>query len=82
MKIFISYSWTISEWLNILMEKLKEKIKNKGMEIEFIWDKTHLKPGNNMHYFMENSIREADKVFYFVMILILKKLMKGIKVWE
>ena len=65
MKIFISYSWEISEWLNILMEKLKEKIKNKGMEIEFIWDKTHLKPGNNMHYFMENSIREADKVFLF-----------------
>ena len=65
MKIFISYSWGIEKWIEILMNELKEKIKQEELDIEFIWDKTHLKFGQDMNYFMENSIREADKVFIF-----------------
>lgn len=65
MKIFISYSWGIEEWIETLMNELKEKIKQEELNIEFIWDKTHLKFGQDMNYFMENSIREADKVLIF-----------------
>ena len=65
MKIFISYSWGIEEWIETLMNELKEKIKQEELDIEFIWDKTHLKFGQDMNYFMENSIREADKVLIF-----------------
>ena len=65
MKIFISYSHGIKNWIETLMNELKEKIKQKGLDIEFIWDKTHLKFGQDMNYFMENSIREADKVLIF-----------------
>lgn len=34
-------------------------------DIEFIIDITHLKPGYDMNYFMENSVKEADKVLIF-----------------
>ena len=47
------------------MNELKEKIKQEELDIEFIWDETHLKYGQDMNYFMENSIRAADKVLIF-----------------
>ena len=65
MKIFVSYSQKIDTWITKLINGLKNKIKKDNLNIEIIWDKTHLKLGNNMHFFMENSIREADKVFIF-----------------
>lgn len=65
MKIFVSYSQKIDTWITKLISGLKNKIKKDNLNIEIIWDKTHLKLGNNMHFFMENSIREADKVFIF-----------------
>ena len=65
MKIFVSYSQEIGDWIEELINGLKNKIENNNLDIEIIWDKTHLKLGYNMHFFMENSIREADKVFIF-----------------
>lgn len=65
MKIFVSYSQEIGDWIAELISGLKNKIENNNLDIEIIWDKTHLKFGYNMHFFMENSIREADKVFIF-----------------
>lgn len=65
MKIFVSYSQEIGNWIAELISGLKNKIENDNLDIEIIWDKTHLKLGYNMHFFMENSIKEADKVFIF-----------------
>lgn len=65
MKIFVSYSQEIKDWITKLITELKNKIKNDNLDVEIIWDETHLKLGHNMHFFMENSIKEADKVFIF-----------------
>lgn len=56
-KIFISYCWgQYDEFVEILATKILDRY-------EVIFDKWEIKHGNNMDFFMENSIREADKVF-------------------
>lgn len=56
-KVFISYCWNQYE---TFVESLAIKLLDK---YDVIFDKWEIKPGHNMDFFMENSIREAEKVF-------------------
>lgn len=59
-KVFISYSWTKQETVGYVVELAK---KLSGYEeVEIVLDQIDLKPGNDMNYFMETSVKEADKV--------------------
>jgi hypothetical protein len=56
-KVFISYCWDkYDSFVEILATKLLHKY-------DVIFDKWEIKYGHNMDFFMENSIREAEKVF-------------------
>ena len=56
-KVFISYCW---EQYDKFVEALATKLLSN---YDVIFDKWEIKHGHNMDYFMENSIREAEKVF-------------------
>lgn len=56
-KVFISYCW---KRYDEFVEKLATKLLDN---YDVIFDKWEIKHGHNMDYFMENSIRNADKVF-------------------
>jgi TIR domain len=58
-RVFISYSWEgdkHEEWVWALAERLQ----SNGIQI--IFDRWHLKPGQNKGYFMERAIAESDFV--------------------
>jgi hypothetical protein len=56
-KVFLSYCWNqYDEFVESLAIKLLDRY-------DVIFDKWVMKHGHNMDYFMENSIREAEKVF-------------------
>ena len=58
-KVFISYSWdneTHQEWVL----KLAKKLCENGVDVFF--DKYDLRAGRDMNHFMENSVRESDRV--------------------
>ncbi|WP_066505285.1 toll/interleukin-1 receptor domain-containing protein [Abyssisolibacter fermentans] len=56
-KVFLSYCWNrYDKFVEILATKLLTKY-------DVVFDKWEMKHGYNMDFFMENSIREADKVF-------------------
>lgn len=59
-KVFISYSWSKKETEDYVVE-LAKKLASYG-EVEIILDKTALKVGHKMDYFMETSVKIADKV--------------------
>lgn len=55
-KVFISYCWErYDKWVESLATILLQKY-------DVIFDKWEIKHGNNLDYFMENSIRTVDKV--------------------
>ncbi|MBW9158024.1 toll/interleukin-1 receptor domain-containing protein [Clostridium tagluense] len=56
-KVFISYCW---DKYDTFVESLATKLLD---EYDVIFDKWEIKHGYNMDFFMENSIREAEKVF-------------------
>ncbi|WP_307903880.1 toll/interleukin-1 receptor domain-containing protein [Haliovirga abyssi] len=56
-KIFLSYCW---ERYDQLVIDLATKLSSK---YDVILDKWEIRPGHNIDSFMENSIREAEKVF-------------------
>ncbi|AFZ89526.1 toll/interleukin-1 receptor domain-containing protein [Bacillus velezensis] len=59
-KVFISYSWSSEahkQWVLDLANRLEAK---SGVEV--ILDRWHLKIGHDRYKFMEESIRQADKV--------------------
>ena len=58
-KVFISYSWT-SEAYKERVLKLAEQLVNDGVDV--IIDRWDLRPGQDMYAFMEQSIKEAEKV--------------------
>ena len=58
-KVFISYSWT-SEAYKERVLKLAERLVNDGVDV--IFDRWNLRPGQDMYAFMEQSIRDAEKV--------------------
>lgn len=59
-KVFISYSWSKQETVDYVIE-LAKKLSGYG-EVKIILDRIDLKPGHDMNYFMETSVKEADKV--------------------
>lgn len=59
-KIFISYSWDSNQhkaWVKKLADKLTQR---RGVHV--ILDQYDLKIGSNMNHFMENALKEAEKV--------------------
>lgn len=59
-KVFISYSWdseTHKDWVLNLAKRLRE---HGGVDV--ILDRFYLRPGVSVPYFVETSIRDADKV--------------------
>jgi len=56
-KVFISYCWN---QYDRFVESLAIKLLDK---YDVIFDKWEIKHGHNMDFFMENSIRKAEKVF-------------------
>jgi len=56
-KVFLSYCWN---QYDVFVESLATKLLDK---YDVIFDKWEIKHGYNMDFFMENSIREAEKVF-------------------
>ena len=56
-KVFISYCWN---QYDTFVESLATKLLDR---YDVIFDKWEMKHGHNMDFFMENSIREAEKVF-------------------
>lgn len=59
-KVFISYSWSKKE-TEIYVVELAKKLARYG-EVDIILDKIALKVGHKMDYFMETSVKTADKV--------------------
>jgi hypothetical protein len=59
-KIFISYSWDGQEHQDWVLKLAKDLISKYGIEV--ILDQFDLNAGNEMTFFMENAIAEADKV--------------------
>ena len=58
-KVFISYSWTSEAYKDRVL-KLAERLVNDGVDV--ILDRWDLRPGQDMYAFMEQSIRDAEKV--------------------
>ena len=58
-KVFISYSWTSEAYKDRVL-KLAERLVNDGVDV--IFDRWDLRPGQDMYAFMEQSIRDAEKV--------------------
>ena len=58
-KVFISYNWTTEEYKNRVLN-LAIRLTNNGVDV--ILDQWNLKPGHDKYAFMEQSIRDADKV--------------------
>ena len=58
-KVFISYSWTNEDYKNRVLN-LATRLRDNGVDI--ILDQWDLRPGHDMYAFMEQSIRDADKV--------------------
>lgn len=58
-KVFISYSWKSEEYKDRV---LKLAIKLRGDGVDVILDRWHLKYGMNRFFFMENNIRNSDRV--------------------
>ena len=58
-KVFISYSWTTEEYKKRVLN-LAIRLRNNGVNV--ILDQWDLKPGHDMFAFMEQSIRDAEKV--------------------
>lgn len=57
--VFISYSWDNEEHKNWILS-LSNKLIDNGVNV--LLDRYELGPGKNMHHFMENAIKESDKV--------------------
>ena len=60
-KVFISYSWTVQEWV----VELAQRLVNDG--IDTIIDFWNLKPGNDKYKFMESMV--TDNTIDFVLIV-------------
>ncbi len=58
-KVFISYSWKSEEYKDCV-RCLAEKLVRNGVEV--ILDQWHLDDGDDLDAFMENSIRNANRV--------------------
>lgn len=58
-KVFISYSWSSEEYIKRVLE-LATRLINDGADVTL--DQWDLSPGQDMHVFMEQGIRDADKV--------------------
>ena len=58
-KVFISYNWTTEEYKNRVLN-LATRLRNNGVDV--ILDQWDLKPGHDKYAFIEQSIRDADKV--------------------
>lgn len=62
-KVFFSYSWDSSETKN-MVGALAVDLRDNGVEV--IYDKSHLRPGQSLNYFMEHIDRDDfDKVYIF-----------------
>lgn len=59
-KVFISYSWSSDAHKQWVLELAKRLVAEAGVEV--ILDRWHLKIGHDRYKFMEDSIRQADKV--------------------
>ena len=59
-KVFISYSWKSEDYKDRVL-KLAARLRGDGVDV--ILDRWHLKYGQDLYHFMENSIRISDKVF-------------------
>ena len=60
-KVFISYSWTVQDWV----VEFAQRLVNAG--IDTIVDFWNLKPGNDKYQFMESMV--TDKTIDFVLII-------------
>ncbi len=58
-KVFISYSWSSEEYKKRVLH-LATRLRHDGVDV--LLDQWELKPGHDIYAFMEQSIREADKV--------------------
>lgn len=58
-KIFVSYSWDNDEHKKWVLD-LSENLRKNGVDI--ILDQYHLRPGADLHHFIENNISNTDKV--------------------
>lgn len=58
-KIFISYSWDNEQHKRWVLD-LSDNLRKNGVNI--ILDQYHLKPGADLHYFIENNISNTDQV--------------------
>lgn len=59
-KVFISYSWDGTEHQEWVLKLAQDLISKYGVDV--ILDQFDLNAGNDMTYFMETAISEADKV--------------------
>ncbi len=59
-KVFISYSWTSDEHKKWVLNLATKLVEEAGVDV--ILDQWDLKPGYDRFYFMEESIRNSDKV--------------------
>ena len=53
-KVFISYSWAVQDWV----KKLADKLRQDG--VDAITDFYDLKPGNDIHAFMEQQVTDPS----------------------
>ncbi len=58
-KVFISYSWTSEEYKRRVLD-LAIRLRNDGVDV--ILDQWELRPGHNIYAFMEQSLKDSDKV--------------------
>ncbi|MHA7097714.1 toll/interleukin-1 receptor domain-containing protein [Priestia megaterium] len=58
--VFISYSWSSSDHKEWVLRLASRLVEQSGIEV--ILDVWHLKPGHDRFYFMEESVKNADKV--------------------
>lgn len=61
-KVFISYCWedNINQDHKTWVRNLADRLIDNGIEV--ILDQYDIRLGNNMNFFMENSIKNADKI--------------------
>ncbi len=58
-KVFISYSWDSKEH-ELWVLNLANRLRDKGLDV--ILDKYEIRLGNDLNFFMEKSVKRADRV--------------------
>lgn len=58
-KVFISYSWDSKEH-ELWVVDLANRLRDKGLDV--ILDKYEIRLGNDLNFFMERSVKRADRV--------------------